>query len=231
MHATHANPGERPAGIRLLPRERLAAGRPADLDDEELLAVILDTGTARVDSRLLARELIQRFGGLHRLARASLPELQRQRGIGPAKACRIQAAVELGRRSTGRRIAPGDTIRSSRQVVEAYRPRLAHRSREHFFVMLLDAKHRQIKDHCVSVGCLDSALVHPREVFRPALSEAAAAVIVVHNHPSGDPTPSAEDRSVTRRLAAAAELIGVDLLDHVIIARHGCVSLRDQGLL
>ena len=97
--------------------------------------------------------------------------------------------------------------------------------------VLLDTKHRMIKEVCVSVGCLDSTIVHPREVFRPAVAEAAAAVILVHNHPSGDPAPSAEDRAVTRRLAATAEVLGVELLDHVIVARQGCVSLRDAGML
>lgn len=212
-------------------RERLAAGSPPDLTDVELLALILDTGTPPRGVDGLARDLLARFGGLRGLSRASLVELQRLPGIGPAKASRLQAALELGRRSVSRPLPPGEPIRSSRQVFDAYRPRLAHRDREHMLAVLLDTKHRMLKEVCVSVGCLDSTIVHPREVFRPAVAEAAAAVILVHNHPSGDPAPSAEDRAVTRRLAATAEVLGVELLDHVIVARQGCISLRDAGML
>ncbi len=210
-------------------RERLAAGRPGDMSEVELLALILDTGTARQDVAAVARELLARFGDLRGLSRASLPELQRQPGIGPAKASRLQASLELGRRSIARAVVPGDPIRSSQQVFDTFRPRLAHMDREHMVAVLLDTKHRVLKEVCLSVGCLDSTLVHPREVFRPAVVESAAAVILVHNHPSGDPTPSAEDRAVTRRLVANAELLGVELLDHVIVAQQGCVSLRDRG--
>jgi len=219
------------ASARPRVRERLAAGSPPDLTDADLLALILDTGTPPRGVDGLASDLLARFGGLRGLARASLVELQRQPGIGPAKASRLQAALELGRRSVARPLPLGEPIRSSQQVFEAFRPRLAHREREHMLAVLLDTKHRVIKEVCVSVGCLDSTIVHPREVFRPAVAEAAAAVILVHNHPSGDPAPSAEDRAVTRRLATTAEVLGVELLDHVIVARQGCASLRDQGLL
>lgn len=210
-------------------RERLAASQPADLSEVELLALILDTGTATLDVARVADDLLRRFDGLRGLSRASLPELQRSPGIGPAKASRLQAALELGRRSVARPVPPGAVVRSSRQVFDAYLPRLAHLDREHMLALLLDTKHRVLKEVCVSVGCLDSTLVHPREVFRPAVAESAAAVVLVHNHPSGDPAPSAEDLAVTRRLAATAELLGVELLDHVIVARHGCESLRDRG--
>jgi len=210
-------------------RERLAACQPSDLADVELLALILDTGTARCGVARVAEELLRRFEDLRGLSRASLPELQRSPGIGPAKASRLQAALELGRRSVVRPIPPGRSIRTSRQVFDAYRSRLGHLDREHMLALLLDTKHRVLKEVCISVGCLDSTLVHPREVFRPAVAESAAAVILVHNHPSGDPTPSAEDLAVTRRLSATADLLGIDLLDHVIVARQGCESLRDRG--
>ncbi len=216
---------------RLCARERLAAAGPGDLDDAELLAVILATGTAGADALDVARRLLACVGDLPRLARAELGELRQVPGVGPAKAARVQAALELGRRCASDRLAPRDAIRSSQQVVDCYRPLLAHLDREHFYALLLDAKHRKIRDVCVSVGSLDSAIVHPREVFRPAVAESAAAVILIHNHPSGDPSPSAEDRMVTRRLAATAELLGVELLDHVVIARDGAASLRDLGLM
>jgi DNA repair protein RadC len=212
-------------------RERLTLGGPAELDEAELLAVILATGTTGLDALEVARELVARFGDLPRLARAALGELQQVPGVGPAKAARVQAALELGRRCASHTLGPRESVCSSRQVVACYAPLLAHLDREHFYALLLDAKHRKIRDVCVSVGSLDSAIVHPREVFRPAVAESAAAVIVIHNHPSGDPSPSAEDRAVTRRLVATAELLGVELLDHVIIARDGSSSLRDLGMM
>ena len=212
-------------------RERLAAGDAADLSDVELLALVLATGTGRADVLCVARGLLDRFGDLRGISRASLSGLQAQPGVGPAKASRLQAALELGRRTVGPAVLRGDPLRSSRQVAEAYRPRLGHLDREHFFVLLLDTKHRLIKDYCVSVGCLDGTIVHPREVFRPAIVESAAAVLLVHNHPSGDPAPSAEDRAVTTRLARTAEILGVDLLDHIIVGRGGSFSFRDAGEL
>ncbi len=216
-------------GLRV--RERLVATEPEQLREEELLALVLATGTARADALQVARELLGRFGGVGGVGRASLTELQAVQGVGLAKACRVQAAFEIGRRSVIRAVAPGQVIDSSLGIVREFGPRLAHLEREHFYVVLLDSKHRKIRDHCVSVGSLDSTIVHPREVFRPALTGAAAAVVVVHNHPSGDPEPSAEDLAVTRRLKATAELLGIDLLDHVIVARQGCVSLRDRGVI
>lgn len=214
---------------RITVRERLAAGEPADLSEEELLALILSTGTAGADALLLARHLLAHFGDLRGLSRASLAQLCAHSGIGAAKATRIQASLELGRRSACRALPAGDTIRTSRQVAQAYVPRMAHLDREHFVALLLDSKHRKIKDVCVSVGSLDATIVHPREVFRPAISESAAAVILIHNHPSGDPSPSPEDLQVTRRLMATAEVLGVELLDHLIVGKGGAVSLREMG--
>ena len=210
-------------------RERMAAG--AVLTDAELVALLLATGTRRADAVTLARQLLASVGGLAGLERASLPALQSVSGIGAAKATRIVAALEIGRRAAASTLDRGAVIRSSQQVIRSFAPRLAHLDREYFYVLLLDAKHRKIKEVCVSIGCLDTAIVHPREVFKPAVAESAAAVILVHNHPSGDPTPSAEDRAVTRRLAATAELLGVELLDHVIVGRQGSTSLRDGGEL
>ncbi len=208
-------------------RERMAEG--AELSDAELVALLLATGTRGADALTLGRRLLTHLGGMEGLRRSTLAELTRLPGVGQAKATRVLAARELGRRLAAAPLDRGASIRSSRQVAAAYGPRLAHLDRECFYVILLDSKHRKIKEVCVSVGCLDSAIVHPREVFKPAVAESAAAVILVHNHPSGDPTPSAEDRAVTRRLVATAQLLGVDLLDHVIVASQGSVSLRDRG--
>jgi DNA repair protein RadC len=208
-------------------RERMAAG--AELTDAELVALLLATGIRGADALTLGRRLLAHLGGMEGLRRSTMTDLTRLPGVGQAKATRLLAACELGRRLAATPLDLGAVIRSSHQIAAAYGPRLAHLDREYFYVILLDSKHRKIKEVCVSVGCLDSAIVHPREVFKPAVAESAAAVILVHNHPSGDPTPSAEDKAVTRRLVATAQLLGVDLLDHVIVARQGSLSLRDRG--
>ncbi len=221
--------GARGRGRRLAVRERAAAGEIEVMSDEEVLALLLATGVAGRDALASSRDLLDRLGGLAGLQRASMAALLAQPGVGPAKAARLAAALELGRRCLSRELARGTTIRGSEDVVARYRSRLAHLDRERFDVVLLDTRHRVIREHCVSIGCLDGAIVHPREVFHPAVAESAAAVIVVHNHPSGDPSPSAEDAAVTRRLQSTAGVLGIDLLDHVIVARHGSYSFRDHG--
>jgi DNA repair protein RadC len=214
---------------KLAVRERAAAGEIDVMSDEELVALLLNTGAPGVDALTSAGELLDRLGGLGGLERASLRALQDQPGVGLAKATRVMAALELGRRCLGRDLRPGTRIRGSTDVVARYRSRLAHLDRERFEVLLLDTRHRVIREHCVSIGCLDSTIVHPREVFHPAVAESAAAVIVVHNHPSGDPAPSGEDQAVTRRLQSTADVLGIELLDHIIVARDGSYSFRDAG--
>ncbi|MCZ6690485.1 MAG: DNA repair protein RadC, partial [Planctomycetota bacterium] len=152
-------------------------------------------------------------------------------GVGPVTAARIQASFVLGRRSVELvRERPGP-YRSASDVFEYLGPRLAHKEKEVFYVLLLDSKNRLIRDEVVSVGTLTASLVHPREVFRPAIRAAAAAIIVAHNHPSSDPTPSREDIEVTARLRSAGELIGIPVLDHVIIGAGRYVSLAERGKL
>ncbi len=211
------------------PRERLERLGPEALSDAELVALLLRTGTPGRGALALAGELLDRHGGLQQLARA-LPD-RGLTGVGPAKAASLRACVELGRRLAAGRLAPGDPIRSPADVHRHLHPHLRHVCHERFGVLLLDGRHRLIRQETVSQGTLTASLVHPREVFRPALREAAAALILVHNHPSGDPTPSAEDREVTLRLARAGEILGVRVLDHVIVAERGYCSLREEGLL
>jgi DNA repair protein RadC len=212
------------------PRERLRERGTESLDDADLLALLLRTGARGRPAEELARELLG-GAGLHGLARAIPAELERQPGVGPAKAATLLAALELGRRLAERRLETGDAIRGPQDVYRHFHARLRDAPHEQFHLLLLDGRHRLLREVMASRGTLTASLVHPREVFRPALREGAAALVVVHNHPSGDPAPSAEDREVTRRLVQAGALLGVPLLDHVVVAERGWVSLREQGEL
>jgi DNA repair protein RadC len=212
------------------PRERLESLGAEALSDVELLALLLRTGDRQADALGVARDLLARTGGLHGLARAEPHALVGARGIGPAKSATLRAALELGRRLAAGRLRPGSPIRSAEDVHRHLHPRLRHLPHELFLVLLLDGRHRLIRHEVVSQGTLTASLVHPREVFRPALREPAAALVLVHNHPSGDPTPSAEDREVTQRLARAGEILGVRVLDHVVVAERGYCSMREEGL-
>jgi DNA repair protein RadC len=162
------------------------------------------------------------------LARAGVGDLRRIAGVGEATAARIVAALELGRRTRTDGLMPGVPIRGPADVARLMSPSLAHLRQEEFHALLLDRQHRLRKSVLVTRGTLDASLIHAREVFRPAILESAAAVILVHNHPSGDPTPSAEDRSVTRQLRRAGEQIGIPILDHVIIGASGWASVEGE---
>jgi len=214
-----------------LPRERMDALGPEALSDAELLALLLRTGARGADVISVAARLLAIHGGLPGLARVGTRDLARSAGVGPAKSATLCAAVELGRRLAGRRLDPGAALRSPADVFHHFHPRLRHATQERFFVVLLDGRHRVIRHELVSQGTLTASLVHPREVFRPALREAAAALGLVHNHPSGDPTPSREDREVTERLTQAGEILGVPVLDHVVVAERGYSSLREAGVI
>jgi DNA repair protein RadC len=213
------------------PRERLHAAGAGVLSDAELVALVLRTGQHGRDALAVARELLTREGPLAELSRRSAAALCAVPGLGPAKVASLLAAVELGRRIASRRLRPGDVIRSPADVHRHYYQRMRDAAREHFMVLLLDGRHRVMRESQVSQGTLTASLVHPREVFREAVHAAAAAIVLVHNHPSGDPTPSAEDREVTRRLAEAGEILGVRVLDHVVVAEQGYQSFEELGLL
>lgn len=211
------------------PRERLVALGVEALSEAELIALLLRTGGAGRDALALAARLLQRHGGLAGLAAAAPAELAGEQGVGPAKSASLVAALELGRRCAARRLRSGDPVRGPADVFRHFHPRLRDARHERFLLVLLDGRHRMLREVVISQGTLTASLVHPREVFRPALREAAAAVVLVHNHPSGDPTPSREDREITTRLAEAGELLGIPVLDHVIVAERGYASLRETG--
>lgn len=211
-------------------RERALTHGVHVLRDEELLALLLGTGAAGRSVRALAESLVER-GGLRGLAATPLAALCQRRGIGPAKATRLLAAIEIGRRLAAEPLERGAPVLKPGDVHGHFHAHLRDALQEEFHVLLLDGRHRLIRATLITRGTLTASLVHPREVFREALREAAAAVVLVHNHPSGDPTPSNEDRQLTERLVHAGELLGIPVLDHVVVADAGFSSLRELGWL
>jgi DNA repair protein RadC len=209
------------------PREKQERAGTHALGDNELLALVLGHGTRACNALMLANALLADVGGLYGLAQASSSgRLRRTKGVGKTRAGRIMAAIELGRRT----LLPPDErpqIVSPADVVALLTPQFGAGKVERFGVVLLDTKHRATRTFVVSTGSLDGTYVHPREVFREAVLECASAVVLFHNHPSGDPTPSGEDVALTQRLQAAGELMGIDVLDHVILGNNRYYSFRD----
>lgn len=212
------------------PRERLIGYGADALSAAELLAILLRTGTVQRSAVGLAEQLLARFEGLRGLAGATIEEMAGVAGIGPAKAAQVRAAVELGRRLAVAVPQERPRIRGPRDVYHLLGPTLRDERREHFIALLLDTRNGVLRTRTVSVGDLSSSIVHPREVFSEAIRHGAASLLVAHNHPSGDPTPSSEDITVTRRLAEAGELLGIELLDHVVLGDDRFVSLKEKGL-
>jgi DNA repair protein RadC len=215
------------------PREKLLHRGAETLSVAELLALILrngdaSSGTSAIDQ---GRQLMQRFADLRSLAAATVAELQTIKGIGPAKAAELLAVFELARRFSCSPLRPGDRYTTPQAVFAHFHERLRAIKRERFIALLLDSKNRLLREVGISEGSLTASIVHPREVFGPVVRESAAAVLFVHNHPSGDPTPSREDLDITQRLKEAGDLMGVRVLDHIIIGSEDYVSLADRGLL
>jgi DNA repair protein RadC len=221
---------ELPASDR--PRERLRSLGSAALTTTELLAVILGSGAGgRSVLECAEGVMVHCEGSLGRLAATPPAALTRVVGVGTARALAVHAALELGRRLAGEARGAGPPLRTPREVAAVFQARLQEAPVEEFHVAILNAQHRLERDVLVTRGLLDASLVHPREVFREAIAERAAAVILVHNHPSGDPTPSAEDRSVTAQLVAAGRLLDIPVHDHVIVGRGRYVSFAEAGWL
>ncbi len=221
---------EHAAGDR--PRERFWAVGPAALTGQELLAILLGTGTRGRDALAVAGALLAREdGSLRRLAARPAAEVAGAPGVGRAKAARLAAAFELGRRAGTEAEPPPERVRGPGDVHRFYARRLRDLAVEEFHVLALSSQSQIRADLLITRGILNSSLVHPREVFRAAIAEAAAGIIVVHNHPSGDPTPSADDRAVTRQLVDAGRLLDVPVYDHVIVGGERYVSFAESGLL
>jgi len=214
----------------LRPRERLIRQGPEVLTVVELLAVLLRTGTSSMSALDLAALLLAKSGGLLGVTECSVEELCSIKGLGPAKAAQLKAAIELGRRLSAEVSGPRQLIRTPVDVHNLLKERMRYCDREHFLAVFLNTKHHVITVETISVGSLNSSLVHPRELFKNSIKRSAAALILVHNHPSGDPAPSIEDIEITRRLVEVGNIIGIQVLDHIIIGENGFVSMKDQGV-
>ena len=215
------------------PREKLAALGPGALSETELLAILLRTGNASTGESALdqARRLLSVFGDLRRLCSARVAEISQFKGIGMAKAVQVLAAGEIGRRMMTGKIASRQTIQCAAEVFQHFRETLAQLKKETFVALLLDTRRRVVRHETIAEGSLDAAVVHPREAFVPAVRESAAAVIFVHNHPSGDPRPSHNDREITFRLLEAGRILGISVLDHVILGEGRYYSFMEDGII
>ena len=210
------------------PRERvLQLGEPR-LSDAECLALVLRTGIRGEPVESMAQRLLLHAGGLVRLAELPVRQLGAD-GLGPVRAAALVGAFGIARRLLESRIRPGTQLRGSGDVAAVVRETVRGTRREHFFALLVDARHRLLALRAISTGGLSSAPVHPREVFAPAIREAAAAIVVAHNHPSGDPEPSSEDRAVTERLRQAGSVLGIELLDHVVVGAERYYSFAEEA--
>lgn len=212
------------------PRERLERAGEGALSTTELLAIILRTGTGGENVLDMARRILSRYGGLSGLARASFAEIEAEKGLGKAKTAQLKAALELGRRML--LVSPEDrfVVRSPVDVAQLMMAEMSHLEQEHFRVLYLDTRNRLLGIDTVYVGSLNASHIRVGEVFRDAVKRNCAAVIVAHNHPSGDPTPSPEDVEVTRQLVEAGKLLDIEVLDHLIVGQQRFVSLRERGL-
>ena len=214
------------------PRERLKTHGPRALSAVELMAILLGAGAEGRSAIEVGRELLASCqGSLRRLAARPLPALTAVRGVGPAKAIAIHAALELGFRMANEETFEGIQLMSALDVYRIYAPRIQDLPFEEFHVATLDAQHRLQSDVLVTRGLLNAALAHPREVFRHAIAENAYAVMLVHNHPSGDPVPSEHDKFITAQLHLAGQILGIPVLDHVIIGRGRFASFAELGIL
>ncbi len=212
------------------PRERLLRHGAESLSSAELIAIILGSGTKTTPILQLAQDVITRFGTVKRLAEATVEELCEIKGIGPAKAIQLRASLSLGLRASNGVLPVKRRIHGPSDAYEILRGELEHEKRELFVTILVDVRGYVINHQIVSIGTLSSAPIHPREVFYPAIRHKAASILLAHNHPSGDPTPSKEDFDITKMLVEAGSLMGIPVNDHIIIAEQGYISLREKGL-
>jgi len=213
------------------PREKLERLGASALGDNELLALVLGSGSRAQDVLKLSNVVLEQCGGLHGLTRAAAADLRRIRGVGGARAAQVLAAVELGRRTLVRTHADRPQLNTPRQLASYLLPQHGSRPVEQFGIVLLDTKHRLLQIKLVSTGSLDSTVAHPREVFREAIAGRAAAIVLFHNHPSGDPHPSGDDVALTAQLVDAGQVVGIDVLDHLILADQRYYSFMEAGLL
>jgi DNA repair protein RadC len=211
------------------PRERFVQNGPQSLSNHELLALLLGTGSREESVLQLANRMLAQFEGLRLLKDATLEELTQIKGIGMAKAIHVLAAVEVGRRIASHTLDERYVIRSPEDGAKYLMNEMRFLTQEHFVCLYLNTKNQVIHKQTIFIGSLNASIVHPREVFKEAVRRSAASVICLHNHPSGDPTPSREDIEVTKRLAESGKIVGIELLDHLIIGENKYVSLKEKG--
>ena len=209
------------------PREKLEKYGPGRLSDSELLAILLRTGSEGINVVELSSKILRKFSGAG-LAKASAKELKNTFGLGSAKACEVVACYELGRRHLQNKqsvllLSPKDVWDQLKDIRD--------NKKEHFVIFFLDARNQEIKREIISVGSLNANLVHPREVFEPAVRYLAAQVIIAHNHPAGDPSPSQEDSDITKQLVNAGKILGIEIIDHVIVTKDKFLSMKQKGIL
>jgi DNA repair protein RadC len=219
----------RGVAVRDLPREKLARSGSSALGDNELVAAVFGAGTHSHNSLALANAVLEQAGGLHGVVRCTQDELCKVSGVGPARAAQLLAALELGRRTLLRNPADRVQLKSPGEVAAHLLPEFGARPVEQFGIVLLDAKNRLLKTIVLTVGTLDHSVVHPREIFREAVAARAAGIVLFHNHPSADPTPSGDDVLLTRRLVEAGQLMGIEVLDHLVLTATRYCSLRETG--
>ena len=213
------------------PREKLLNFGPQHLSDAELLALLIESGTGGITAVDLAKKLLVEHEDLAELSSKGVVELSRMKGIGPARSARILAAFELGRRVEGGKGKEGVRVNSPADVAKFFSPEFRGLKKEIFKTVLLDSGNRIIRNVTVSQGTLNMSLVHPREVFKPAVDHLAAGIILLHNHPSGEPEPSQMDRQITSQLTEAGEVMGIPVVDHIILADNRYFSFAKKGLL
>lgn len=213
------------------PRERMLQYGAGALSHTELLAILIQTGMQGESAVHLAQRVLNEAGSLKGLADLSLTELMQIKGIGPAKAVQLKAGIELGLRLSRRTFGERVIVRSPRDAYEAVAEELQDLRKEHFVCLFLNTKNHVIGQETLSVGSLNASIVHPREVFRAAIKCSSASIVCAHNHPSGDPAPSPEDISLTKRLVEAGRIVGIDVLDHIVVGDSTYVSLKEQGLM
>jgi DNA repair protein RadC len=215
------------------PRERLQRFGPDKLSSPELLALVIGRGVSGRSVMNIAQELIARFGSVAGVSEATIEELSSIKGIGSAKAAQLKAAMELGKRQE-RKVEPEYAdydIRNPEAVAKLARTLIKDKAKEHFLLVTLSTRNKVTGIHKISVGTLNTSLVHPREVFKEAIRRSASSVVLAHNHPSGDTEPSEEDLKITRRLLEAGKLLGIEVLDHVIVTENKYLSFKEKGLI
>ncbi len=213
------------------PRERFFKLGSEAVSDRELIAIILSTGTKKISALELADHILTEFNSISELMNVTVQELCQLQGVGKAKAVKIKAALELSSRCLSRELSKTEKVTGPEDVNKLLKFKFQHESREHFYLMLLNTKNLLIRIEPISIGSLNSTIVHPREVFRPAVRASASGVILIHNHPSGDPAPSTDDLELTDRLVSVGEMIGINVLDHVIIGTEDFFSFSRENYL